>query len=371
MVGGGPGAFIGPVHRIAAELDGRIALVAGAFSSDPDRSRAAGVGYGIDPARAYPDIETMITCEARREDGIDLLCVATPNHLHLHASRLALEAGLAVMSDKPATATLAQAQELAAVVGRTGRAYALSFTYSGYPLVREARARVAAGELGAIRRIVVEYSQGWLSSPLELSGNKQAAWRTDPAKAGLGGCISDIGVHAFHLAEFVTGLPTAEICADLGHVVPGRALDDDCNVLLRFEGGARGLLTASQIATGERNNLRLRVYGEHAGLDWSQEQPDRLTINQADGRSEIIWGGSPAMGADARAASRTPAGHPEGYLEAFATLYRDFTDLIEGKPAPLLPGISEGVRSLAFVTTAVEASAARAGWTPLQTGTAA
>lgn len=362
MVGGGPGAFIGPIHRIAAELDGEIALAAGAFSSDPARSKDAGERYRIDPARAYPDLDTMLAAEASREDGVDFLAIVTPNHLHLPAARAALTAGLPVISDKPATATLDEALELRRIVRDSGAPYALTYTYSGYPLVREARARIAAGALGPIRKVVVEYPQGWLAG--EATG-KQAEWRVDPARSGLGGCIGDIGVHAFHLAEFVTGLKVTELLADLAAVVPGRALDDDCTVLLRFDNGARGVLMASQISVGERNGLRLRVYGESGGLDWRQEQPNSFVLHHADGRTEIVQAGDSALGPDAQAASRTPGGHPEGYLEAFANLYRDFARLLRGEPAPLLPGIEDGVRSMAFIATAVGASAQGAGWTPL------
>lgn len=362
MIGGGAGAFIGPVHRIAAEMDRRIELVAGVFSGDPARSRSAGESYGIDPARAYPDLDTMLAAERTRRDGIDFATIVTPNHLHLPQARRILEAGLPVLSDKPATATLDEARTLAGIVAATGQHYALTYTYTGYPLVREARARVASGAIGGVRKIVVEYPQGWLAG---AATSKQAAWRIDPARAGLGGCIADIGVHAFHLAEFVTGLRVRALLADLAAVVPGRALDDDCTILLRFDEGARGVLMASQIAIGERNGLRLRVYGEQGGLDWRQEAPNALLIHHGDGRTEIVQAGDASLGADARAASRLPGGHPEGYLEAFANLYRDFAGVLDGEAAPLLPGIAEGVRSMAFVETAVIASRDRSGWVPL------
>lgn len=362
LVGGGPGSFIGPVHRLAAEMDRAIELVAGAFSADPDRSRQAGQSYGIDPARAYPDLATMLAAETARADGIDFVAITTPNHHHLPAARAALEAGVAVICDKPATATLAQAHELAAVVARSARPFALTYTYSGYPLVREARARIAAGALGAIRKVVVEYPQGWLA---RAETGKQAAWRADPAQAGVGGCVADIGVHAFHLAEFVTGLRVTQIMADLGTVVPGRAVDDDCQILLRFANGARGALLASQIAVGERNGLSIRVYGETGALRWQQEQPNALWLFGQDGRTELVQAGDPGLGADARAASRTPGGHPEGYLEAFANLYRDFAALLRGQEAPLLPGMADGLRGMALIETAVAASHARAGWVDL------
>ncbi|WP_370307453.1 Gfo/Idh/MocA family protein [Sphingobium abikonense] len=362
MVGGGPGAFIGPVHRIAAELDGQISLVAGAFSSDAARSKEAGAHYRIAADRAYSDLDALIAAEAARPDGVDFLSIVTPNHLHLPAARAALNAGLPVMSDKPATATLDEALELRRIVRASGQPYALTYTYSGYPLVREARARVAAGAIGAVRKVVVEYPQGWLAAG---SQGKQAEWRVDPARSGLGGCIGDIGVHAFHLAEFVTGLTVIELLADIAAVVPGRQLDDDCTVLLRFDNGARGVLMASQISVGERNGLRLRVYGETGGLDWRQESPNSLILHHGDGRTEIVQAGDATLGPDAQGASRTPGGHPEGYLEAFANLYKDFAGLLRGQAAPLLPGIDDGVRSMAFIATAVEASKSGAGWTPL------
>lgn len=364
LVGGGPGSFIGAVHRIAAEMDRRIVLVAGAFASTAERSLEAAANYGIDPARAYPDLDAMLAGEAARPDGIEMIAIATPNHLHLAQARAALAAGIAVMSDKPATATLAQARELADAVGWSSAPYRLTFTYTGYPMVREARARIAAGAIGAVRKVVVEYFQGWLSERVEDSGDKQAGWRVDPTRAGLGGCIGDIGVHAFNIAEFVTGDTVTAINADLAAVVPGRALDDDCTVLLRFGSGARGILAASQIAAGERNGLVLRVFGETGNIAWSHEAADRLAITGADGSVLTLYGGSAASGADALAASRLPAGHPEGYLEAFANLYRDFAGLLRGGEAPLLPGIADGLRSMAFVETAVTANGQ--GWVELQ-----
>ncbi len=362
LIGGGPGSFIGPIHRIAAEMDREIELVAGAFSSDAARSRVAGEAYRIDPARAYADVASMLSGEAARDDGIDFVTIVSPNHHHLPAARAALAAGVPVMSDKPMTATLAEAKELAGLVATAGLPYGLTYTYSGYPLVREARARIAAGAIGTVRKVVVEYPQGWLAG--EATG-KQAQWRVDPATAGQGGCIADIGVHAFHLAEFVTGLAVTELLADLGAVVPGRALDDDCTVLLRFANGARGVLLASQIEVGELNGLRFRIYGDKGGIAWRQEQPNTLTINTLDGRTEIVHAGGSQLGPDAAARSRTPAGHPEGYLEAFANIYRDFAATLRGEPAPLLPGLAAGLRGMTFIDTAVSASRARAGWVAL------
>lgn len=357
MVGGGPGAFIGPLHRIAAELDREIELVAGAFSSDPARSRQAGESYRIDPSRAYPDLAAMLHAEAAREDGIDFVAVTTPNFHHLPAVRAALAAGLPVICDKPATATLAEAEAMAALVAQAGLPFALTYTYSGYPLVREARARIAAGAIGTVRKVVAEYPQGWLAQ--EASG-KQAEWRVDPARAGVGGCIADIGVHAFQLAEFVTGLRVTQILADLGTVVPGRLLDDDCQILLRFENGARGALLASQISTGERNGLRFRVYGEGGGLDWQQESPNALVMHHLDGRTELVRAGDAALGPVA--VGRTPGGHPEGYLEAFANIYRDFARQLRGEDGSLAPGMEDGLRGMRLVDLAVRASRENLGW---------
>lgn len=363
LIGGGPGAFIGPVHRIAAELDREFTLVAGAFSSDPGRSREAGRIYGIAEERAYPDVEAMIASERGRPDAAELIAIVTPNHLHLPAARSALEAGFPVISDKPVTATLAEALDLRDVVARTAGTYGVTYTYTGYPLIREARARIAAGEIGKLRKVVVEYFQGWLAKPIEREGQKQASWRVDPKRAGVGGCIGDIGVHAFNLAEFVTGDRVEAISPQLYAVVEGRQIDDDCTILTRFRSGATGLIAASQIATGERNGLTLRVYGDAGAITWRQETPDRLFLSDPDGTTKILWGGTPVLGSDAQWASRLPAGHPEGYLEAFANLYRDMALRLRGEEAPLLPTIDDGVRSMAFVAAAVEGNGA--GWRAL------
>jgi len=369
MVGGGPGAFIGPVHRMAAELDRAIELVAGAFSRDPDKSRAAGAAYGLDAGRVYADWRQMIAAERERPDGAQMICIVTPNHLHLPVARAALEAGLHVMSDKPATATLAEALELQTVVAASQRLFGLTYTYTGYPMVREAREIVRRGDLGGVRKVVVEYSQGWLARPIEQgSDNKQAGWRTDPAQAGLGGCIGDIGVHAFNIAEFVSGRRVERLCADLSSVAAGRELDDDSNLLLRFEGGAPGVLIASQIAAGDRNGLRLRVYGEAGGLDWSHEQPNLLTLNWLDGPTQILHAGSGSLSAAALAATRLPTGHPEGFIEAFANIYRDFAEAVAAGAAHAgtVPDILEGVRGMAFVERAVMSSREGSTWVSLQ-----
>ena len=362
LVGGGPGSFIGPVHRMAAELDGRIRLVAGAFSSDAQRSLAAGRGYGLEDDRIHADWRAMLEAEAQRDDGAELVAIVTPNHLHLPVALAALSRGFHVVSDKPATATLAEALSLREAVRAAGKHYALTYTYTGYAMLRQARAMIARGDIGEVRRIIVDYPQGWLAQPVEQQGNKQAQWRADPAQAGAGGCIGDIGVHAFNIAEFVSGHTVCEFVADLGHVVPGRRLDDDCAVLLRFDNGARGVLMASQIATGERNNLTLRVYGTEAGLAWSHETASMLTLHHADGRSEILHAGNAGLAGPAR----LPPGHPEGFIEAFANLYRDMAAAIRGNAdARLLPNIDQGVRSMRFVERAVESSRERAGWTTL------
>jgi predicted dehydrogenase len=363
MVGGGPGAFIGPVHQMAAELDGKIELVAGAFSQSPEKSRQAGETYKIDPNRAYADFRSMIEAERKRPDAIDFIAIVTPNHLHLPVALASIAAGIPVMSDKPATATYQEAVELEQAVAKSGLPYGLTHTYAGYALVREARAMCAAGQLGKIRKIVVEYLQGWLSKPIEATGQKQAAWRSDPAQSGQGGCIGDIGVHAFHLAEYVTGLKVVGLNASLLSVVAGRKLDDDCTALLRMDNEARGVLVTSQIAAGEANGLRLRVYGEKGSLDWRQEDPNRLHVKWLDGPEEIRHAAGGYLGEDARAVTRLPGGHPEGYLEAFAVLYREFADVLiawqgsrTNKTPPTLPGIEAGVRGMRFIDRAIESS---------------
>ncbi len=363
LLGGGPGAFIGPVHRIAAELDGRIEMVAGAFSSSPEKSRAAGDSFRIDPARAYASYQEMLKAEKQREDGIDFVVIATPNSLHLPMARAALEAGIPVVSDKPATATYDEVLKLEKVVKKAGLPYALTHTYAGYSLVRDARALCASGELGEIRKVVVEYLQGWLSQPIENTGQKQAGWRVDPALNGPGGSIGDIGTHAFHLVEYITGLQTTALHGTLRSVVAGRRVDDDCTALLKLSNGASGVLMVSQIATGEGNGLRIRLYGEKASLAWAQEDPNRLHLKHADGHEEIRHAAGPYLTAAARAVTRLPGGHPEGYLEAFAVLYREFADAFEawraGKPDPLpstLPGIVAGVRGMRFIERTIESN---------------
>jgi predicted dehydrogenase len=374
MVGGGAGSFIGPVHRMAAELDGAIQLVAGAFSQDPERSRQAGVTYGISADRAYTNFTEMMERESKRrstqDDAMDFVCIVTPNHLHLPIAVAALEHGFHVMSDKPATATLDEAKKLQEVVERTGLLYGLTFTYTGYPLVREARRMVQAGALGKIRKGVVQYSQGWLSSQLETTGHKQAEWRSDPKQSGLGGAIGDIGTHAFNLLEYVSGHEVTEICSDLSSVVAGRSLDDDCNVLLKLDNGAPGVLFVSQIAAGDRNDLQLHLYGELGGLHFFQENPNYLHLNWVGKPSQTLHAGTDYLLPATRAEFRLPSGHPEGLIEAFANIYRDFGNAVRARfsdpAAPLsdfVPGIRAGVRSMTFVERAVKNS--RSGWCSL------
>jgi len=374
MVGGGPGAFIGPVHTRAAALDGQIELAAGAFSHDARLSKQAGASYGIDPDRAYASYTDLIERERARRDPVDFVVIVTPNHLHFAIASLALESGFPVMSDKPATATLQEAVALRDCIRRTDGLYGLTYTYTGYPLVREARERCRRGDLGAIRKVVVEYPQGWLSTRLETTGSKQAAWRTDPTRAGIGGCIGDIGIHAFNIAEFVTGHRVKSLCADLATVMPNRALDDDCNVLLRFDNGAPGVLYASQISLGERNGLRLRVYGDKGALDWSQEDPNRLRLQWLEQPDQILHAASNVtyLAESSRRLARLPLGHPEGFIEALSNLYGEFAAQVRARQsgqaaakASLVPTIEDGLRSMAFIQSAVGGSRANAGWVEL------
>jgi len=368
MVGGGPGAFIGPVHRIAAELDGKIELVAGAFSQSPERSLQAAAGYRIEPARAYADYLQMIEAERKRADGIDFVAIVTPNHLHLPVALAALEAGIPVMSDKPATASYEEALQLQAAIAKSGLPYGLTHTYAGYQMVREARAMCATGRLGKTRKVAVEYFQGWLSGPLEATGHKQAEWRTDPKRSGAGGSIGDIGTHAFHLLEYISGLQVTAINATLRAVVAERKVDDDCNAFVRMSNGAEGTLACSQVAAGEMNEVRLRIFGERGSLDWRQQDPNRLIVKWLDRPEEIHHAASGYLGQDAKAAARVPAGHPEGYLEAFAVLYREFADALvawkQGNRNPLpatLPGIEAGVRGMRFIDRVIESNR-KEGW---------
>lgn len=369
IVGAGPGSFIGPIHLMAARLDGDFELVCGVFSRDRTRSLAAGRSYGIDPERNYASYREMIRHEqARSRDGLQCVIVATPNDSHREIAAFALESGLHVLSDKPAARTLEEAESLQGVVRNAGLVYGLTYTYSGYPLVREARAICRSGRLGSIRKVLVEYLQGWLNEPIENRGNPQAAWRTDPDRAGCGGCISDIGVHAFHLLEFVTGCKVARVAADVATLVEGRRLNDDFNALIRLDNGATGTISASQVATGEQNGLRLRIYGERGSLDWSQEIPDRLLVRWSDAATAILSAGSnnATLSPEARAASRLPVGHPEGYIGALGNIYRDFAMEVRLRgSAVMLPSIEDGVRGLRFVHATLSSSQEGARWIEL------
>lgn len=370
MVGGGEGAFIGSVHRMAARLDGHWDLVAGAFQSDPAKSVAFGRSLGIEESRAYPDFRTMATREAGRQDRIDAVAIVTPNAAHHPAARVFLDAGIAVICDKPMTISREEADDLAQAVSRTGLPFILTHNYSGYPMIRQARAMVEAGELGAIRIVQAEYAQDWLAT--ELPGNKQADWRGDPARAGPGGALGDIATHAFQLAEFVTGLKAQSLAADLSSFVAGRKVDDNVNVLLRL-GDARGMLWASQVATGSVNGLKLRVFGDKGGIEWAQETPETLLFTPLGGQQRIIRRGGAGVSASATHATRVPGGHPEGYLEGFAQIYSDAAELVRAyqeKRAPqtfakLAPGVEDGVRGVQFITAAIASSRNNGAWIAL------
>jgi len=365
MAGGGEGAFIGAIHRHAAAMDGDWQLVAGAFSSDAERNARSGAALHLDPARVYGDIHALIAGEQALPvgDRIDALAIVTPNHLHAPMAIAALEAGINVFCEKPMAMNGDEARAIAAAARASGAKFSLAFTYSGYPLVEEARARVARGDLGKIRVVQVEYLQGWLSLPIDGDGNKQAEWRTDPAKAGLGGCLGDIGTHAFHLAEHVAGIRVDTLSADLTAHVPGRRLDDDVSALLRFEGGARGTLKASQVAAGEENGLKLRVSGELGTLEWAQMEPNTLTLRWLDRPTETVRAGGPGLGASTQALLRTPSGHPEGYIEAFANLYQGFAAQIRGNDTRFVPGLTDGLRTMAFIEAMIANAASDAKWT--------
>ena len=377
MIGGGRGAFIGAVHRIAALIDGQIELVCGAFSSDPEKSKASGADLFLPPDRCYGSYEEMIKAEAALPEGerMDFVAIVTPNHMHFPPAKLALENGFHVLSDKPATFDLAEAKELGALVEKTGLLYGLTHNYTGYPLVKQARDMVASGQLGTIRKVVVEYPQGWLATKLEESGQKQASWRTDPSKSGAAGCIGDIGTHAENLAEYITGLHISELAADITTFVEGRQLDDDGNVLLRFEGGAKGILHASQISVGEENNLNIRVYGEKGGLEWHQKEPNTLLVKWLDQPMQVYRTANGYLSPTALAAGRTPPAHPEGYLEAFANIYKNFAAAIRARlenkqpaaddPALDFPKIQDGIRGMAFIEAVVSSSKQNAAWTKL------
>ena len=371
MVGGGPGAFIGPVHRMAAALDGEWRLCAGAFSADAAKSRETGGRLGLAPNRLYESYQEMARAEAALPEAerIHAVVVVTPNHLHHPAARAFLERGFHVICDKPLAVTVEEAEDLCRVAASAGLIFAVTYNYSGYPLVKEARARVRDGGIGRVRKVVVEYSQGWLTELLEAEGHKQAEWRADPARGGPSAVLGDIGSHAHHLLRYVTGLDVRRLFADLGTVVEGRSAHDDAAVLLELDGGVRGVLMASQIATGERNHLRLRVYGSEGGLDWNQEQPNRLRLLRTDGSVELVHRAAGTRAPPAAAATRLPAGHPEGFVEAFANLYREVARAVRAggvkrvrggspddgaeDPAPDFPTVRDGARGIHFIDASI------------------
>lgn len=362
MVGGGEGAYIGNIHRIASRLDGNWQLVAGAFDVDPERGRAFAISVGLDESRAYGTYTDLIAGEKAREDRVDAVAICTPNFTHYPVAKALIEAGFDVICEKPLTANLEDALDLEKIVNASGRYMGVTYTYSGYPMVHEARVRVARGDIGAVRTVQVEYPLEWMATAIEQQGNAQAAWRTDPKKNGRGGSIGDIGTHAYHLAGFVTGLKLEALTADLATFVGGRALDDNAHVMLRYEGGARGLLWSSQVALGNSNGVRLRVFGEKGSLSWFQEQPNELVFAPLAGETRTIKRGADDLSADARARTRTPPGHPEGYLEAFANLYSGFAEAIRARrerrdPMPIgqnLPMAYDGLKGVAFVEAVVD-----------------
>lgn len=378
MVGGGQGAFIGAVHRIASRIDNEFMLVAGALSSDPERAKASGAELGLAPERCYGSFKEMAKAEAQRSDGIEAVAIVTPNHMHWPVAKAFLEAGIHVICDKPMTSNLPDAKKLAQLVEKSGRVFVLTHNYTGYPMVRHAREMVEKGLLGDLRVVHVEYPQDWLSEPLEATGQKQAAWRTDPKQSGAGGATGDIGTHAYNLARFVTGLELDALAADLSIFVEGRALDDNAHVLLRFkakdnEPPARGMLWASQVAPGNENALRLRVYGTKGGLEWEQEQPNHLWYTPLGKPKQLITRNGAGAGAAAARVSRVPSGHPEGYLEGFANIYAEAARAIRaarraGGRLPkdvVYPTVSDGVEGVAFVDACVRSSRRNGAWTKL------
>jgi predicted dehydrogenase len=365
IVGGGRGALIASVHRIAAEMDGQARVVAGAMSSDPEAARGSASAWFLE--RSYSSFEEMAVAEAAKEDGIDFIIIATPNNLHYPVAKAFLRAGIHVICDKPLAFSVAEAEELVRLVEGGTTMFALTYNYTGYPAVRQAREMVRSGLLGDIRKVMVEYVQDWLMEPLENSGNKQAAWRTDPARAGLSCCVGDIGTHAEHLLTFVTDLHIESLCADLSSFVAGRRLDDDANILLRLTGGAKGTLVCSQVACGEENRLSIRVYGSKAGLEWHQQEPNTLIYKPAGKPWTHLRTGQRYLGEAATTSTRAPAGHPEGYFEAFANIYRGFIDDVRRaelgqKPLRNYPGVHDGLRGLRFVDRAVASSHAGSTW---------
>ena len=369
MVGGGRDALIGGVHRIASRIDDRYELVAGAFSSTPEKSKASAADLGVAPDRAYGDYFEMAKREARLKSGIEAVAIVTPNHMHYPVAREFLKRGIHVICDKPLTSTLADARKLAKAAEMSGALFVLTHNYTGYPMIRQAREMIESGELGAIRLVQVEYAQDWLTKAEEGQGNKQAEWRTDPARSGSGGSIGDIGTHAFDLAGFVSGLELESLCADLNSFVAGRQLDDNGHVLLRFSGGAKGMLWCSQVAPGNENALKLRIYGENGGLEWAQEDPNYLWHSPLGQPKRLLTRNGAGATAAGQRVSRIPGGHPEGYLEGFANIYTEAAEAIvarrTGKPTSqgvMFPGIDEGLAGVAFVTACVESSRRDGAW---------
>jgi predicted dehydrogenase len=373
MVGGGEGAFIGAVHRIAARLDDHYELVAGALASTADKAKRSGLALGLAKDRSYGDFATMAKAEAARADGIEVVAIVTPNHLHAPVAEAFLKAAIHVICDKPLATSAKDARRLQSLAAKRGLVFAVTYNYTGYPMVRQARQMVAEGLLGEIRVVQVEYAQDWLTDKLEATGQKQADWRTDPKRSGAGGCVGDIGTHAYQLAGYVGGVAATELCAELSTFVDGRRLDDNVQMMLRFAGGARGALWASQVAPGNENNLRLRVYGSRGGIEWHQEQPNQLRWSPLGQPTQTISRATGAANADAARVTRLPAGHPEGYLEAFATLYGEIAQVIRAArpgaaqldPPVQFPGIVDGVRGVEFIEAAVASSARGGRWMKL------
>ena len=372
MVGGGLDGFIGAVHRKAAAMDGQIELVCGVFSSDPKKSKATGDSLYLDSSRIYSSYEEMIQAEKKlpADQRMDFVSIVTPNHMHFAPAKTALESGFHVIIDKPMTLSLAEAKKLKQVADKSGLVFALTHTYTGYPMIKEARQLIKSGKLGKVRKVYVEYIQGWLHAPLEKTGQKQASWRSDPKKSGLGGALGDIGTHAANLAEYITGSSITELCAELNSVVPGRSLDDDDMMFVHFDNGAHGTLIATQIAAGEENNLSIRVYGEKGGMEWRQEEPNTLLLKWPD-RAKEIYRSSMGYTSDAsKQNTRTPSGHPEGYLEAFANLYVAFARAVRDyKPGKKIdpakydfPDVDDGVKGMAFIEAAIKSSKGKQKW---------
>jgi predicted dehydrogenase len=375
MIGGGPDAFIGAVHRIAANLDGQIELVCGAFSSNADKSKASGKSLYLNPKRVYGSYTDMIKKEQQLPEGerMDFVAIVTPNHVHFDPAKLALENGFHVIIDKPMTLTLAEAKQLKKVVDKTGLVLAVTHAYTGYPMVKEARQLVASGKLGKVRKVYVEYPQGWLTQAEEKTNNKQAAWRVDPKRSGLGGATGDIGTHAANLAEYITGSTITEVCAMLNKVVKDRLLDDDAAAFLKFDNDASGVLVATQVAAGQENNLAIKVYGDKGGLEWRQEEPNTLIVRPLNKPREVLRTGMSYVSEVAKKATRVPSGHPEGYLEAFANIYLAFaravSDYKPGKKTDSLkydfPDVEDGVRGMAFIEAMVKSSDSKQKWTKI------